>query len=344
MNPTDPSNTTEPGRPSSDFIPGEPPLSGGHSVDDELTTMQDDAVPTSSSGVQDLQLSAFGNVLPPSHLPTYESEDLYFRWRRETRRGRLIFTCGAVVIVGSGGIALIFTLGNVPRRSTFITLITIVCLLIVFYSGVVLLRMHSADKARALEPPADGDIRPSKAPPRRQVDDVRSVNQQLIDRYHELTTQQAKNSYRNSQLAMAIGFLLLIIGAIGATAASEGTGQIVLGGLAGLGSAVSAYLGATFLRAYERALGQMNYYFGQPLVTSYILEAERLSKQMSKGRRDDTMAEIISETLRGASSAAQALRPVGTDEQTRRRRLGRSVVPSDAATKADGVNFASESE
>jgi len=35
---------------------------------------------------------------------------------------------------------------------------------------------------------------------------------------------------------------------------------------------------------------QMNYYFGQPLVTSYILEAERISGKLSKDKRDAALS------------------------------------------------------
>ncbi|MFD5406638.1 TRADD-N-associated membrane domain-containing protein [Streptomyces griseorubiginosus] len=156
--------------------------------------------------------------------------------------------------------------------------------------------------------------------------DPRTDNQVLIDKYHELTTRQARTSYRNSQYAMAVGFALLVLGGAIALRSPSGAGQVVIGTLTALGTSLSAYLGATFLRAYERALLQMNYYFGQPLVTSYILQAERLSGALSSDRRDEAIVSIIQEALRGASNASQALNPVVEGQaSTGRSRRGRSA-------------------
>ena len=167
-------------------------------------------------------------------------------------------------------------------------------------------------------------------------DDARTNNQLLIDRYHQLTTQQAATSYRNSQYAMAVGLALLVAGAVVAIRSTSGSAQIVVGVLTGLGTTLSAYLGKTFIRTYERALLQMNYYFGQPLVTSYILEAERLSGKLSKTKRDDALSAIISETLLGASNASQALSP-GPQDQTGKRgnRVRPRVTEEDTPTESN---------
>jgi hypothetical protein len=139
----------------------------------------------------------------------------------------------------------------------------------------------------------------------------RTVNQQLLAQYHDITRQQATSSYRISQIAMAVGFLMIVGGAyVVITQAKSSSSQIVVGGLAGLGALFSSYIGATFIRTYNRALAQMNFYYAQPLVQSYILEAERISKELgSPTSKDSVLSQIIEQTLRGADYAAQLTRP-----------------------------------
>lgn len=141
------------------------------------------------------------------------------------------------------------------------------------------------------------------------ADESRSRNQLLILQYHNITKKQAQSSYRNSQIAMMTGLLLLIAGGI-ATVAAPTSARYVIGGLAALGTALSGYLGATFIRAYSIAQAQMNYHYGQPLVTSYLLEAERMTNSVTGARGEQIMQTVIEATLRGASDAARALTPL----------------------------------
>ena len=115
-------------------------------------------------------------------------------------------------------------------------------------------------------------------------DDVRQLivlNQRRMDQYHQMTLSQAAVAWRSSQLAMTAGLLVLIAGVVVAlVAASSATAQVVIGGLAGIGSALSGYVAATFLQARRQSLSQLNYYFHQPLTTSYLLTAERLADKL----------------------------------------------------------------
>jgi hypothetical protein len=126
------------------------------------------------------------------------------------------------------------------------------------------------------------------------------VNQTQMDQYHDITKHQAEDAYRNSQIAMAAGLIILVLATIAAILVKGNTSKIILGGVAGLGTAFSAYIGATFLNAYHSALAQLNYYFSQPLINSYFLSAERIVTDMSPERRDDLRAKIIDSMLQGA--------------------------------------------
>jgi hypothetical protein len=67
---------------------------------------------------------------------------------------------------------------------------------------------------------------------------------------------------------MIVGFLLLLVGGVVALRATDETSKTVVAGLAAIGSLTSGYVSRTFLKAEDRAMEQLNYYFQQPLVTS----------------------------------------------------------------------------
>jgi hypothetical protein len=123
------------------------------------------------------------------------------------------------------------------------------------------------------------------------------LNQTQMDQYHDITKHQAENAYRNSQIAMGSGLAILVGAAVAAILLPSNTSKIILGGVAGIGAAFSAYIGATFLNAYHAALAQLNFYFRQPLVNSYLLSAERLASDMPDDRRDKMREKIIDAML-----------------------------------------------
>jgi hypothetical protein len=145
------------------------------------------------------------------------------------------------------------------------------------------------------------------------------VNQTQMDQYHDITKHQAENAYRNSQIAMGSGLIILVAAAIAAIILKNNTSKIVLGGVAGIGTAFSAYIGATFLNAYHSALAQLNFYFRQPLINSYLLSAERLASDMSADRRDDVRAQIVESML---TSAIADIRLYSDETSLRTHRTG----------------------
>jgi hypothetical protein len=83
--------------------------------------------------------------------------------------------------------------------------------------------------------------------------------------------------------------------AVALTASSNGASQAVIGGLSGVGSALSGYIAATFLQARRESLSQLNHYFRQPLATSYLLTAERLADKVSASdaAQGDVWKELV---------------------------------------------------
>lgn len=134
------------------------------------------------------------------------------------------------------------------------------------------------------------------------------ANRALLDDYQRPVRAQARTSYLLSQVAIVIGLLVLLAG-IGITlAANTGSAQLGVAGITAVGAAVSGYIARTFLRVYERAQDQLNFYFREPLVTSYLLAAERLAEKLEGERRADAYAGMVREIVRalGADSAGAA--------------------------------------
>jgi len=160
-----------------------------------------------------------------------------------------------------------------------------------------------------------------------------AFNERQMRVYQELSTGQARSSYQRSQISFTIG-LLLIVGAVGAAfAGNDTTTKLAAGGVAGLGGAFSAYISATYLRVYERTLDQLNFYYRQPLVNSYLLTAERLAHDMTDDSRDEAYTELLREVLTCARAPADGapIRPsVDIARSSARNRLKRKRRPPSA--------------
>jgi hypothetical protein len=152
------------------------------------------------------------------------------------------------------------------------------------------------------------------------------VNRTQLNVYQEIATNDAKAASRNSRFAITIGFLILLAGAAVAIRTPDSTSKIVVGALASLGSVLSGYIGQTFLKAQAQAMRQLNYYFRQPLVASYLLSAERIALKL--GDVDSTkkaLLDVIKNVLIAANRSEEL---DSTSSDTQRRRLRR---PSNAA-------------
>jgi hypothetical protein len=148
--------------------------------------------------------------------------------------------------------------------------------------------------------------------PSRADAETTATNDALIAAYHQLTTRQSASSFRNSQIAMGVGLAILVTGAIAVIRATDPTGRIILGALTGLGSTFSGYLGATFLRAHDRALQQVNYLFSQPLVSHYLEYSRRVASELSStDLRDNALSLVVDRGLESAGVAAMIPAPSG---------------------------------
>jgi hypothetical protein len=113
-----------------------------------------------------------------------------------------------------------------------------------------------------------------------KLDNLIRLNREQMDAYHLLTKGQAADSYKYSQFASAAGLLILLIGASIAILSKDTTTKLMAGALGSLGTVLSSYIARTHMRMYDRSLRQLNFYFEQPLIYSYLLTAERLAQDL----------------------------------------------------------------
>jgi hypothetical protein len=125
-----------------------------------------------------------------------------------------------------------------------------------------------------------------------------NFNQKLLDKYHRIATEQAESSFRSSRRAMWCGFgWLLACFTVGVFFPTTAQAKLLLGSLAVTGGALSGFLSRTYIHVYERALEQLDAYFDQPLLNSYLLSAERIIDVMDEHSRDDAYRVVIERLL-----------------------------------------------
>ncbi|MFF0055898.1 hypothetical protein ACFYRI_16065 [Streptomyces microflavus] len=113
--------------------------------------------------------------------------------------------------------------------------------------------------------------------------------------YHDIATGQAKVSFRNAQVSMGIGFVLLVVFVVLALAASTTAGAIVAGGLGAVAAALAGFVSRTFIRSQESAATHLRSYFDQPLELSRYLAAERLvaDGDLTQEQRAELLSALV---------------------------------------------------
>ncbi|MFG2224078.1 hypothetical protein [Streptomyces sp. NPDC048644] len=122
-----------------------------------------------------------------------------------------------------------------------------------------------------------------------------AVTHRRLDLYHEIALSQASRSFRNAQIAMGLGFFLLVAFLFMALRASTTAGSVVAGGLGAVAATLAGYVSRTFIRSQEAAAGHLRAYFDQPLEFSRYLAAERLiaEAELSEEQRGEMLATLI---------------------------------------------------
>jgi hypothetical protein len=156
------------------------------------------------------------------------------------------------------------------------------------------------------------------------------ANRKQMDAYDALARSQARTSYRASQIAMGIGLIILAAGiAIAVFAHSDAT-KYAAAIVTACGAAVGGYVSHTFISVHLHASEQMNFYFRQPLVQSYLLSAERLAQRLP----DQAKPEQISKILASAMAQIDPSRVSDSPAPRRPRRPTLKAAPTSSNAEA----------
>ena len=131
------------------------------------------------------------------------------------------------------------------------------------------------------------------------LEHILDLNGVLMTSYHAITKQQAEQSFRSSQRAMLAGLSILLVGVVCSFLPTSVSTKVAVASLAAVGTLISGYISKTFLRAHTNAITQLNRFFQQPVVNSYLLNAERIAANLACGR-DELLTNIAQESVGAA--------------------------------------------
>lgn len=238
-----------------------------------------------------------------------------------TRHLRRLLLIGTIVVVLplGGYLALYLAEDPVFRDQnggvaavalTTLIVVGLLGLLVLVCLGLVLAAARSEERERANERQVEQAARRLRE--NMELPAIVEFNRVLLDQYHDIATRQANKSFRSGLLAMGAGLVVILVGT-GLTVTLDRTSdQLVVGGVAAVGTALSGYLGSTYIAVYKQALAQMNHYFSQPVLNGYFLTAERIAEKLEAGdQREQALRQIVTSVLDSGSrmqAAGEALR------------------------------------
>ncbi|MCX5178368.1 TRADD-N-associated membrane domain-containing protein [Streptomyces virginiae] len=304
-------------------------------LNEENSEWRDKFISASSEGIEILDADSAQDIVSgwtpeddtrSDHVHRYSSARNRERWMN-TEDGKSAYkgyvkamsvaAAAFIVCLCGAAAALIFKAGWPVGLLIFGAglLICYACLMIGRYKYV-----HAREAARAASDL--GHARGGEASSRwlRDLDlqNLIEINRAQMKVYQELTTRQAKIASHSCQAAMVFGFLMLVAGAVIALKiATDPAAQVVVGSLAVIGSGVSAYIGKTFFAAQRLAMDQLNLYYRQPLVTSYVLQAERLTNRLEEGssKQHDMVEGVVKRVLAAARNAYEGGQVKRSDDE-----------------------------
>ncbi|SHM97835.1 TRADD-N-associated membrane domain-containing protein [Actinacidiphila paucisporea] len=183
----------------------------------------------------------------------------------------------------------------------YLALVLLMGSLVVLFLGLVATAARTAERERQVEQAA------KRLRENMELPAIVEFNRVLLDQYHDIATRQANKSFRSGLAAMGVGMAVIAGAAALSFTLSRTSEQLVVGGVAALGSALSGYLGRTYMMVYKQALAQMNHYFNQPVLNGYFLAAERIANNLeASGQREEALRQIVTSVLEAGNQAQTA--------------------------------------
>ncbi|RPF30312.1 TRADD-N-associated membrane domain-containing protein [Streptomyces sp. TLI_185] len=159
------------------------------------------------------------------------------------------------------------------------------------------------------------------------------LNQRQVERYHEIVTRQARQSYRSAQFAMWAGVAMLaacLYVGLRYNAAEIKAFAAAMGAVSG---AMTGYLSKTYLAVYRETLSQLNRFFDQPVTNGYFLAAERLAGDSMPEMRQRIVEQILLVSMRSGEQQSDLI-PPSTGKRNGRR--SKPAAGSENSAKLDG--------
>lgn len=236
------------------------------------------------------------------------------------RRSPTLALLMALPLLGMGGAGILLWAPSAPPVSQITGVLLIVSTIALTLVHTARLRSQRLERSRMrLREAEDGLEEALRQPPLHTEGNSASQNLALpglwavthrrLDHYHGIALDQASRSFRNAQIAMGLGFALLIGFVIVALRASTTAGSLVAGALGAVAAALAGYVSRTFVRSQEGAASHLRAYFDQPLEFSRYLAAERLV--VDSNLNEEQRAEVVTALVQAmtASPAYPATEP-----------------------------------
>jgi hypothetical protein len=158
-------------------------------------------------------------------------------------------------------------------------------------------------------PAHPGFERPSEGAPelhaRAELQLLWTATQLKMNEYHGVAQSQAKISFRNAQIAIVSGFVVLVIAVIVAAMFQSPAVTVATGILGISGGALAAYVSRTFIRAQENTSARLQRYFTEPAeITRMLVARLLLSEVTDKGEREAATAQVARDIV-GSSRERQ---------------------------------------
>jgi len=159
------------------------------------------------------------------------------------------------------------------------------------------------------------------------------ANQKVLRLWEEMVRRQAATTYRHTMVAMGAAFLIVVVGTVLVVSTGDVASKAAVAGLSGIGAAMSGLIGHTFLTMHRIEQEQLNFYFIEPLVTNYLLNAERVIRDFEKEKlveqKSDLYQKLVGAGLEIAKGSLQLRQSSGES-----RRNG--STPTASSTPKDG--------
>lgn len=131
----------------------------------------------------------------------------------------------------------------------------------------------------------------------KELDELLRLNRTQMQAYQTLSRGQQRSAFRSSLIALFVGLIVLVGGIVVVVVVEGNTSKIAVAGVTALGSALSSYIASTYLKLHGAAARQLRFFSDQPIVSSYIYEAERLVGKLPTDERPESYKVVIKDIL-----------------------------------------------